>query len=62
MRGRRLYVAPSEEVPVERWDYTEDAPIGPTLALGRDDALRHRQSLERLLSVEPADARAAAWA
>ncbi len=48
-RGSRLYVAPSERVPVERWDYTESARIDDTLALGARDAERFSLPLARWL-------------
>ncbi len=54
-RGARFYVAPSTKVPVERWDYTEVAPIGETLALGREDAADRNAELDRWLSSDPAD-------
>jgi predicted acylesterase/phospholipase RssA len=56
-KGSRLYLAPTEPVPVERWDYTEDAPVDETLALGRRDAERHRAELEMLLGERAEDAR-----
>ena len=49
-RGMRLYLAPSEPVPVERWDYTERAPVEETLALGARDAQRFEPVLTRWLS------------
>ncbi len=48
-RGSRLYIAPSQRVPVERWDYTEHAPVAETLALGARDALRYEPLLKRWL-------------
>src|SRR5690606_25595568 len=40
-RGERLYVGPSEALPVHRCDYTEEATerVDRTVALGRQDAL-----------------------
>ncbi len=49
-RGKRFYIAPSEPVPVERWDYTESAPVAETLALGTRDAERFEQPMTRWLS------------
>ena len=51
-RGRRLYVAPSEPVPIARWDYTERADVEGALALGRADAQRHAPTLSRWLGSE----------
>jgi predicted acylesterase/phospholipase RssA len=48
--GSRLYLAPSERVPVQRWDYTEGAPIEETLALGRRDAQRFAPQLDAWMS------------
>lgn len=45
-RGSRLYVAPTETVPADRWDYREVAPIDETIELGRRDAERHRPAIE----------------
>lgn len=47
--GTRLYVAPSEPVPVHRWDYREGAPVEETLALGRRDAKRLLSALDAWL-------------
>lgn len=49
-RGKRLYIAPSEPVPVDRWDYTESARIDDALALGARDAARFDGDLTRWLS------------
>lgn len=60
-RGMRLYIAPSERVPVERWDYTEHAPVAETLALGARDALRFESVFARFLERKLAsEARASA--
>ena len=48
-RGTRLYVAPSEPVPVSRWDYTRPDLIEETVALGERDADRHAAALDALL-------------
>jgi predicted acylesterase/phospholipase RssA len=49
-RGRRLYIEPSRPVPVDRWDYTEQAPIDETLRLGLDDAARYTALLDAWLA------------
>ena len=49
VRGQRLYLGPSERLPVHRWDYTEGAPIDATLARGHQDAERLRSTLEAWL-------------
>jgi predicted acylesterase/phospholipase RssA len=46
VRGRRLYLGPSESLPVHRWDYTEAAPIDATLARGHRDAEQLWPALE----------------
>jgi predicted acylesterase/phospholipase RssA len=48
--GKRLYLGPSEKVPIQRWDYTEGAPVEETLALGRRDAARFAPALDAWLS------------
>lgn len=49
-RGGRLYLAPSEPVPADRWDYRETAPVEATIALGARDADRYARDVERFLS------------
>lgn len=44
-RGTRLYLAPTEAVPVHRWDYRESSPVDATIALGRRDADRHEAAV-----------------
>ncbi len=48
-RGSRLYVAPSEPVPVSRWDYTRPDLIEETRLLGERDADRYAPALDELL-------------
>lgn len=55
-RGTRLYVEPSEPVPIERWDYTERAAVDATLDLGRRDAERYLARLEGWLGTSPEQA------
>lgn len=49
VRGRRYYVAPSEPVPISRWDYTRPELLDETIALGERDAERYGEHLERFL-------------
>ena len=44
-KGTRLYVEPSEPIPIERWDYRESAAVEDTLALGARDAERYAAML-----------------
>jgi len=53
VRGSRLYVGPSERVPVAALDYTEGAPIEESVALGRRDAERYALQLQRWLADGP---------
>jgi hypothetical protein len=48
-RGQRFYVAPSEPVPVSRWDYTNPALLEATVALGERDADRYAPLVEAFL-------------
>lgn len=50
VRNGRLYLAPTERVPTERWDYRESAPVDETIALGERDAERHAEALDRYLA------------
>ena len=55
--GRRLYLEPSEPVPIERWDYREVAAVDATIELGRADAQRYTPQLEEWLArLQPAAA------
>jgi len=45
----RFYCAPSAEVPIQRWDYREHAPVEATLELGRQDAVRTTSQLQAYL-------------
>jgi predicted patatin/cPLA2 family phospholipase len=54
-RGRRFYVAPSEPVPISRWDYTRPHLLDETIALGERDAERFGADLDAFLA--PADPR-----
>ena len=54
-KGTRLYLCPTEPVPINRWDYTSVERVDATVALGRRDAERHRDSIGRFLSGEFSD-------
>lgn len=49
-KGRRLYLAPSGPVPINRWDYTSRARVDATLAMGRREAEGRGPEVERLLN------------
>ncbi len=52
-KGTRLYLCPTEPVPINRWDYTSIQRVDETVRLGRDDAERHSGLIrEFLASVE----------
>jgi predicted acylesterase/phospholipase RssA len=48
--GERLYVAPSEPVPVERWDYTRPDLLDATIDMGEREAELHETALRRFLA------------
>jgi predicted acylesterase/phospholipase RssA len=57
--GSRLYLEPSEPIPISRWDYREVAPVEETLALGRTDAARFAPRIESWLDrLQPSAAHA----
>jgi len=45
----RLYLSPTMDVPVKKWDYTSPAKIRATFELGRADAKRYADRLESFL-------------
>ncbi|MFO0636866.1 MAG: hypothetical protein U0168_28890 [Nannocystaceae bacterium] len=49
--GVRLYVAPTEQVPVERWDYTRPDLVDATIEMGEREAALHEPALRRLLAI-----------
>lgn len=49
-RGSRLYVAPREPVPIERWDYTRPHALEDTVDRGERDAAGHEWLLTEFLS------------
>jgi len=48
-KGTRLYLCPTEPVPINRWDYTSIERVDATVALGRSDAERHASALNEFL-------------
>jgi predicted acylesterase/phospholipase RssA len=44
-QGARYYIAPSEPVPVERWDYTRPERLGATIDMGEREAGAHGTAL-----------------
>jgi predicted acylesterase/phospholipase RssA len=48
--GERLYVAPSEPVPIERWDYTRPDLLDATIDMGEREAELHEPALRRFLA------------
>ncbi len=48
-RGNRFYVAPTEPVPINRWDYTSAERVEATLALGRREAERQEKHIRGFL-------------
>jgi hypothetical protein len=51
-RGSRLYLGPTEPVPISRWDYTRLERVEATLALGRKDAELHASDILQFLAVD----------
>lgn len=49
-KGNRLYVAPIEPVPVERWDYTRPDLVDATVEMGERDAERFGSRVDQFLS------------
>lgn len=49
-QGARLYIAPREELPVQRWDYTRPDLIDATIEAGEGDALRYAPLLTDFLT------------
>lgn len=47
--GKRFYIEPSGQVPIERWDYRESAAVDDTLRLGTRDAQRWTGELDSWL-------------
>jgi predicted patatin/cPLA2 family phospholipase len=51
-RQSRLYLCPTEPVPINRWDYTRLERVEATLELGRRDAERHAGSMMQFLTID----------
>ena len=49
LQGSRLYLCPTEPVPINRWDYTRLERVEATLALGKQDAERHGEAILQFL-------------
>ena len=49
-QGKRLYIAPSHPVPVQRWDYTRPDLLQATIEMGAREADRYRPVVEGFLS------------
>jgi predicted acylesterase/phospholipase RssA len=49
-QGRRLYLAPTERVPCECWDYTRSDLAEATYAMGLREAIEHEPILGRFLA------------
>jgi predicted acylesterase/phospholipase RssA len=52
-QGRRLYIAPREPLPIERWDFTRPDLLEETVAIGERDASGYQSALEEFLQGEP---------
>jgi predicted patatin/cPLA2 family phospholipase len=48
-QGSRLYIAPREALPVERWDFTRPDLLEATITIGERDAERHDSLLSEFL-------------
>jgi len=49
-KGMRLYLCPTEPVPINRWDYTSAERVDATVSLGRLDADRHAGPIREFLT------------
>ena len=48
-QGTRLYSAPREALPIERWDFTRPDLLEATIAIGERDAVEHQSLLAEFL-------------
>jgi predicted acylesterase/phospholipase RssA len=48
-QGARLYIAPREALPIERWDFTRPDLLEDTIATGERDAVEHEALLAEFL-------------
>lgn len=51
-QGNRLYIAPTRQPPIGRWDYTRPELLDATVAMGEEEAALHWPEVERFLSGE----------
>lgn len=49
VQGRRLYVAPTQPTPIDRWDYTRPHLLDDTVAMGEREADLHAPLLDSYL-------------
>lgn len=50
LQGSRLYVAPTVQPPIGRWDYTQPHMLDDTVAMGEREAQIHRPALDAYLN------------
>lgn len=50
VQGRRLYIAPTQPTPIDRWDYTRPHLLDDTVAMGVREAELHAPLLDSYLS------------
>jgi predicted acylesterase/phospholipase RssA len=49
VQGERLYIAPTEQTPISRWDYTRPHLLDATVEMGEREAAAHRPLLDAYL-------------
>jgi predicted patatin/cPLA2 family phospholipase len=49
IQNRRLYLAPTQPTPIDRWDYTQPHLLDETVAMGEREAAVHQPLLEKYL-------------
>jgi predicted acylesterase/phospholipase RssA len=50
IQGRRLYLAPTQPTPINRWDYTRPHLLDETVAMGEREAATHQPLLDEFLA------------
>ena len=50
VQGKRLYLAPTRQPPIGRWDYTQPHLLDETVALGEHEAAVHQPQLDAYLN------------
>jgi predicted acylesterase/phospholipase RssA len=50
IQGKRLYIAPTQPTPINRWDYTRPHLLDDTVAMGEREALLHAPLLDTYLA------------